>query len=386
MFIAAKSGFHPHPDPFPASGRGGVYITPFRILNHEICSRYIKSIVLLAAILLAPVAAGDAKQPELAGAATPDHGKIQEADAGSTPSEADELGQEATPGIEELELQTIKGDFTKTGRELMDEVYRHHRQYPYVYEEQTMIMMDRDGLRDTRKLHRYSRMEKDGGVHFMLVFTSPSEVKGVALLAYRKPTGMITKSVYLPAFGEHMIEGEMEGDESSFLGSDFSVENLTGEVLDNYFYVRRQDALIGGVNYFVVDVFRSQEEARGKKTLRRHFIMRDNFFITETDHYDQHGRMYKRQTNHDLKHLEGDLWRANMILMENLKDQHKTLIKIDKRIYSRDYVPSEIFTAEWLFENYPNRAPDEESENLQAGTDPDTVNVAAGDDTGESNP
>jgi len=44
-------------------------------------------------------------------------------------------------------LETIEGDFSKTGRELMDEVYRRHRQYPYVYEEQSMVMVDRDGLR-----------------------------------------------------------------------------------------------------------------------------------------------------------------------------------------------------------------------------------------------
>jgi hypothetical protein len=261
-------------------------------------------------------------------------------------------------------LQTITGDFSKTGRELMDEVYLRHRQYPYVYEEQSMVMVDRDGLRDTRKLRRYSRVEDDGSINFMLVFYSPLEVKGVALLALRDPSGVITKSVYLPAFGEQMIGGEEEsGESSSFLGSDFSIENLTGEILDNYFYVRRQDEKIDDVNYFVVDVFGSKDDARDKKILRRHYIQRNNYYITETYHYDRQGRLYKKQSNHDMKQLDDEMWRSNMILMENLKDQHKTLIKIDRRIFSRDYVPPEIFSAEWLYENYPHRVPVDTEDN-----------------------
>jgi len=49
-----------------------------------------------------------------------------------------------------------------------------------------------------------------------------------------------------------------------------------------------------------------------------------------------------------------------MILMENMKDQHQSLIKTSRRIFSHDYVPLEIFTAEWLYENYPYIEPTEE--------------------------
>jgi hypothetical protein len=49
--------------------------------------------------------------------------------------------------------------------------------------------------------------------------------------------------------------------------------------------------------------------------------------------------------------VDGDMWRANMILMENHKDQHNTLIKIDRRVFSSDYVPPEIFTRNWLLQN-----------------------------------
>ena len=42
-----------------------------------------------------------------------------------------------------------------------------------------------------------------------------------------------------------------------------------------------------------------------------------------------------------------------MILMEDSKEQHRSLIKIDRRVFSRDYVSEDIFTADWLFKNHP---------------------------------
>lgn len=337
-------------------------------------------------VLLPPAVAGDTLPAPVAG--TADAAAMTNSAQVTDPVAADTVTASGKDGEEVLELQTIKGDFSKTGREIMDEVYRRQQQYPYVYEQQTMIMVDRDGLRDTRKLLRYSRVEPDGGEDFMLIFVSPLEVKGAALLAHRDPNGKISKSVYLPALGEQLIQGEEQGEDSSFLGSDFAVEDLTGEVLDNYFYVRRQDQKIGDANNFVVDVYQSKEDARAKKTLWRHFIRSDNYFITETDYYDRHGRLYKRKTSHDLKHLEGKMWRANMILMDSLRDQHKTLIKIDKRIYSRDYVPREMFTAQWLYKNYPNRAQEDmpaedEAGNKQGETGTPQEHIAATDKPGK---
>ena len=52
----------------------------------------------------------------------------------------------------------------------------------------------------------------------------------MALLAERNPDGKTSKFIYLPAYGETLIESTGEGNEDNFLGTDFSVENLTGEI------------------------------------------------------------------------------------------------------------------------------------------------------------
>ena len=240
-----------------------------------------------------------------------------------------------------------------TGTEIMEEVYKRHQQFPYIYEEQSMVMEDRNGERDTRLARRYSRVEKDGTVKFLLLFDYPQEVKGVALLASRDPDGNTNKYIYLPAYGEQLIESSGEGSNDNFLGTDFSVEDLTGEIISEHHYIRRDDREIDGIKYYVIDVYNTNDQTREDRLLRRHFIRQDNLYITLTHHFDKLGRLSRVQSQHDLNQVDGEMWRANMILMEDKKEQHQSLIKIARRVCSRDYVPEEIFTPEWLYENYP---------------------------------
>jgi len=244
-------------------------------------------------------------------------------------------------------------DSETSGAEIMKQVQIRHQQFPYIYEEQSMMMQDRNGDRDTRKVRRYSKVEKDGTVRFLLLFDYPEEVKGVALLANRDPDGHTTKHIYLPALGERLIESTGEGSNDNFLGTDFSVENFTGEILSEHFYQRRDNEEIEGAKHFVLDVYKLEDEESKEQILRRHFIREDNLYITLTHHFDKQGRLSRIQSHHDLKAVDGDMWRANMILMEDKKQAHQSLIKVTRRVFSHDYVPAEVFTAEWLYENYP---------------------------------
>jgi Outer membrane lipoprotein-sorting protein len=249
--------------------------------------------------------------------------------------------------------EPVRANEIWTGRHIMDEVFKRHEMFPYVYEEQTIIMTDSAGNRDVRKARRFSRVEKDGTVKYLLVFDNPSEVRGVALLAIRHKADPVESMIYLPAFGKRLKSNIGKSRGTNFLGTDFALEDLAAEVLSNFRYVREADQKINKIAHFVVEAFPQDKEIERVTGygLRRHFIRQDNFFIIRTDYYDRSGRFYKSQTSHDLKRVDGDMWRANMILMENHKDRHNTLIKIDRRVFSQDYVPPEIFTTSWLLEN-----------------------------------
>jgi len=257
-----------------------------------------------------------------------------------------------------------------SGLTIMETVYSRHQQYPWVYEEQSMILIDQRGNKNTRKLRRYSRLTDNGSADLLLLFDSPTDVKGVALLANRSADGQMTQAFYLPAFGPQFVRadsGTSSHQQDSFLGTDYSIDNLVGEVLEDYRYERAEDFNHKEVDYFVIDVYRKETAAR---PVRRHYIRQDNLFITRSDHFDELGRLRKRQTQHDLTNVHGDMWRANMMMMDNEHLSHRTVIKIDKRIFSRDYVPEEVFTEDWIVAN----------RSLELTQDPDMPAEGSGDD------
>ena len=233
----------------------------------------------------------------------------------------------------------------------MEAVYSRHQKYPWVYEEQSMILIDQRGNKNTRKLRRYSRLADNGSADLLLLFDSPTDVKGVALLANRNAQGQMTQAFYLPAFGPQFVRADSSTSsqqQDNFLGTDYSIDSLVGEVLEDHRYERVEDFNYRDIDYFVIDVYRKNA---AESLVRRHYIRQDNLFITRSDHFDEIGRLRKRQTQHDLTNVHGDMWRANMMMMDNEHLSHRTVIKIDKRIFSRDYVPEEVFTEAWIVAN-----------------------------------
>lgn len=239
------------------------------------------------------------------------------------------------------------------GAAIMAEHIRRHEQFPYVYEQQTMVLVDSAGKRQVRRVRRYMRVEPDFAVKFLMVFMEPSEIRGVALLALRDPQGNTRNMVYLPAFGGQLKRPAGDGRTGAFLGTDFAVEDLTAEVPSEFDYKRLGIRHREGVDYFVIDAI-PKPGALGRTTSygrRQHLIRTDNFLIVRTDFYDRNARFIKRLTYHDLRRVYGESWRANMLIMDHYRDTHRTLLKVDQRVYSRDYVPRKIFEPDYLLAN-----------------------------------
>lgn len=239
-----------------------------------------------------------------------------------------------------------------TGRDIVARAVIRHAGFPYVYEEQTMVLVDDAGNKNVRKLRRYLRIEADKTVRILMVFDYPREMRGLTLYAMLPPDGQPVNQVYLPAMGAVRDLGA-RGD-SLFLGTDFSVRDLW-EPLDRTRYRRLPDQTMEKVAYFVVDAFDADTSdatvASGVPALpdnrvpfRRLFVRKDIFFIVRTDYFDGSGRLIRRFSRHEIRQTDRDLWTANMLLMENHRQGHTSLIKVDQRILSSELVGPDLFT------------------------------------------
>lgn len=264
--------------------------------------------------------------------------------------------------------------------DIMQRVSRHQPDFPYVYEELSLIMIDNRDNHDVRNARYYKRFNANGSLSLLIVLDSPEEIKGVALRAVVTADNVLEKGVFLPAFENRLLTAAAGEPDAGILGTDFSVNDLQPENTSLYRYKRLEDAVVEDVGHYVVEALPLNQSIQDKTGYYRriHFIRKDNFVITKTDYQDHHRNLVKSLTRHEIQSYERGILIANMLLMENHQLNHKTLLKVKRRIFSHNYVPAKIFKPQWLFNN---RHMATTSQHLfrHASEPPPGTEVAAGD-------
>ncbi|MDX8409388.1 MAG: outer membrane lipoprotein-sorting protein [Mariprofundales bacterium] len=233
----------------------------------------------------------------------------------------------------------------RSGRELIRQSIERHHQFPFIFETQSMILLDQDGHHDVRQLQRYSRVESDGTIQLLLRFTAPAPIRGTTLLAIQHPDGASTRQLLLPSLAPKLIDYRSSDRGGKFLGSDFSIEDLTPDRMDDYRYQRLDNETRDGKTWFVIDALPKNAAialATGYQR-RRIFIRQEFLLIDRIDYFITGERMAKQMTHHDIQRINGNMWATNMLVMESFADHHRSMLKINSRIFSKDYVPATMF-------------------------------------------
>lgn len=237
------------------------------------------------------------------------------------------------------------------GSGIMDRVRSHRPQACCIYQELTMILSDSAGERGVRRIRWYERREPDGSRRLLLVFVAPADVRGAAVLVTRDAPGAARSEIYLPALGRPLDLVAGTAGAMPLVGSDFRLADLLGAAPRDFVYARETDAEIDRSMHYVVRATPVKTALqRAGAGPRRYYVRKGDYFLVRTDFHGAQGRLARRQSFRDPKQVEPGVWQADMILMENLDERHRTLIKIERRVFSPEYVPPEIFSRQWLLE------------------------------------
>ena len=217
----------------------------------------------------------------------------------------------------------------QTGRELIEESLRRHALPPSVYQEQTMILSDGFGQHTVRTLRFYAKRDANG-TRRLLVIRTPEDLRGMAVLVTLDAKGGARSGPpqSSPLFGSNMTNADFEDERPA----DFTYEKEDSQDLDR-------------VTHHVLKAVPVNEEvarATGYGA-RRLYLRRDNLFVSRVDYLDRQGQLVRRLTFRDVQVDETGAWRPGMILMEELREDRRTLIKVDRRVHSADYVPEAVF-------------------------------------------
>jgi hypothetical protein len=132
---------------------------------------------------------------------------------------------------------------------------------------------------------------------------------------------------------------------SAVFGMDYSVADFEGEQPGDFDYLLEQSQDLDRESHHVLRAI-PRDAAVSRATgygVRRLYLRKDNLFVTRMEFLDRQGRIAKRRTFRDPRPDESGAWRAGMILTEDLREDRRTLIKVEKRVHSADYVPDAVF-------------------------------------------
>jgi hypothetical protein len=196
-----------------------------------------------------------------------------------------------------------------------------------------------------KKEFTYRRIGSPGDSRTLVVFTSPKEIAGVALLSINQRGVNDRQYMYVPAQQRVRTVATQERT-ARFIGTDFTFEDIGERVLDDFTYrlLGDTEAMEGHKTYKVeatpVDATRSQY-----KNIY-YWVAQDAPVILFAEMYDAQGRKVRVLHATQLKRENG-IWGARNTEMTTVADGTRTVLRIDEVKFNAN-LDAKLFTPEGL--------------------------------------
>lgn len=182
-----------------------------------------------------------------------------------------------------------------------------------------MILRSRKGDERVRELRSRVLERPDEGDRSLVVFDSPPDVRGTALLTYANRSGEDDQWLYLPAL-KRVRRISASNRSGPFMGSDFSYEDLAGEVVEHFSYRWLRDEACPSNQYTALTCFvverRPVDESSGYSR-QIVWIDQQEYRTVQIEYYDRKGVLVKILALGEYAQYRDRFWRAGEMLMTN---------------------------------------------------------------------
>lgn len=193
--------------------------------------------------------------------------------------------------------------------------------------ESTMQLIAANGSIVTRKTKNMT-LERGGSRDYQLVqFLEPADVRGTSLLTHQDPKGDDNQWLYLPEL-RRVKRISSSGKTGSFMGSEFTYEDIGGNTLEKFKYVKLADENYKGQDCFVLE--KTPTYANSGYTKIKMWVTKVNSLVVRQDFFDRKNSLLKIMTFEGHK-AYGATWRSAKIAVENLQTKKKSVLTFDSR-------------------------------------------------------
>lgn len=174
------------------------------------------------------------------------------------------------------------------------------------------------------------------GDRLLIRFTYPNDIKGTAFLVWEHPSSEDERFLYLPSLGRVRRIAGTETQES-FVGSDFTYEDIGGREFDEYTYAIVDDnaawAAPGGGARPAWRLESRRKAASAEFPRVVSLVLKDAFVVVQADIYNRRQEKQKVYTVRRLEAIEG-VWTAMSSDMTNAIEKSRTELVVEKADYN----------------------------------------------------
>lgn len=176
-----------------------------------------------------------------------------------------------------------------------------------------MVLISPSGERASRTLRVQSRESTGGGEKTLMVFETPRDLAGTALLTWTQPQGNDDQWLYLPAI-KRVKQIGARNKSGPFMGSEFAFEDIVTPYWQKYSYHFLREETRDGLPCLVVE--RIPKDAWSGYTRQIMWVDRNESLIRRIEYFDRKGSLLKTYSADKFRQY-GNQWRPSEMLMVN---------------------------------------------------------------------
>jgi len=187
-----------------------------------------------------------------------------------------------------------------------------------------MLLKNAQGQSAKRQMRMSFLEGKGDGDKSLIVFDWPKDIDGTALLTWSHKNGDDDQWLFLPAL-KRVKRISSSNKSGSFVGSEFSYEDLSSQEVEKYKYKYLRDEACGPLKCFVME--RYPVDPRSGYTRQVVWIDQQEYRIFKVDYYDRKRSKLKTLTMSRYKQYLGKYWRAHLLVMVNHQTRKSTSLE-----------------------------------------------------------
>lgn len=198
-----------------------------------------------------------------------------------------------------------------------------------------MKLYDRRGRVRDRALSLLT-LRRSSGDKTLIRFTYPNDIRGTGFLVWEHPQGEDERFLFLPSLGRVRRIAGSEAQES-FVGSDFSYEDIGGREFDDYTYTLvDENSSWAGPDGKPRPAYRLESRRKDASVEFPRvvsLVLKDSFVVVQADVYNRRNEKQKLYAVKRLEQVQG-IWTVYESTMTNDLDKTRTELAVEKIAYN----------------------------------------------------